>query len=72
MVSWPFAHPSRFAFQTSIIWGYKGYRGGNVEDMVVEGQNITVCVTTDTFEKIAVPEWLRQGLTAYVAKIGGE
>jgi hypothetical protein len=33
---------------------------------------IKVFVTTDTFEKIAVPEWLRQGLTAYLEKITGE
>ena len=58
--------------KTSITWGYRGYRSGDEADMVVEGQNVTVCVTTDTFEKIAVPEWLRQGLTAYMEKIAGE
>jgi hypothetical protein len=24
--------------------------------------NVTVCVKTDAFEKIDIPEWLRQGL----------
>jgi len=48
--------------QTSITWGYKGYRAGDEGGIVVEGSNVTVCVKTDTFEKIDVPEWLRQGL----------
>jgi 4-hydroxybenzoyl-CoA thioesterase len=54
--------------QTSITWGYKGYRRNGGEEMVVEGQNVTVCVKTDTFEKIDVPEWLRQGLTSYMER----
>jgi len=48
--------------QTSITWGYKGYQAGEAGRLVVEGSNVTVCVKTDTFEKIDVPEWLRQGL----------
>jgi 4-hydroxybenzoyl-CoA thioesterase len=54
--------------QSSITWGYKGYRGDD-EEMVVEGQNVTVCVRTDTFEKIDVPKWLRQSLTSYTERI---
>lgn len=53
--------------QTSITWGYKGHRVVDKE-MVVVGQNVTVCVRTDTFEKIDVPDWLRQGLEAYVKR----
>jgi 4-hydroxybenzoyl-CoA thioesterase len=53
--------------QSSITWGYKGYRKDE-EEMVAEGQNVTVCVRTDTFEKIDVPEWLRQGLTSYMER----
>ena len=53
--------------QSSVTWGYRGYRGDD-EEMVVEGQNVTVCVKTDTFEKIYVPEWLRQGLTSYMER----
>jgi 4-hydroxybenzoyl-CoA thioesterase len=53
--------------QSSITWGYKGYRMDE-EELVVEGQNVTVCVRTDTFEKIDVPEWLRQGLTSYMER----
>jgi 4-hydroxybenzoyl-CoA thioesterase len=53
--------------QSSITWGYRGYRGDD-EEMVVEGHNVTVCVKTDTFEKIDVPEWLRQGLASYMER----
>ena len=55
--------------RTSITWGYQGYRAGDNEEVVVEGNNVTVCVTTDTFEKINVPEWLRDPLTAYQEKL---
>ena len=54
--------------RTSITWGYKGYRMDGEEEIVVEGQNVTVCVRTDTFEKIDVPEWLRQGLKSYMER----
>ncbi|HUL31325.1 MAG TPA: thioesterase family protein [Thermodesulfobacteriota bacterium] len=54
--------------QTSITWGYRGYRGASEEETVVEGQNVTVCVDPDTFEKIEVPEWLRRGLTDYLER----
>ncbi len=52
---------------SSITWGYRGYRGDD-EETVVEGQNVTVCVRTDTFEKIDVPEWLRRGLASYMER----
>ena len=52
--------------RTSITWGYEGYRAGDGEEIVVEGQNVTVCVKTKTFEKREVPEWLRKGLIAYM------
>ncbi len=54
--------------KTSITWGYKGYRRNGEEEVVVEGQNVTVCVKTDTFEKIEVPEWLTQGLKNYMER----
>jgi 4-hydroxybenzoyl-CoA thioesterase len=55
--------------RSSITWGYKGYRlAGEEEVVVVEGQNVTVCVRTDTFEKIDVPEWLRKGLADYMER----
>ncbi len=54
--------------RTSITWGYKGYRRGDKEEIVVEGQNVTVCVRMDTFEKMDVPEWLRKNLLNYMEK----
>ncbi len=48
--------------RTSIHWGYRGYRMGEGENLVVEGSNVTVCVTPDSFEKIEVPLWLREAL----------
>ena len=54
--------------KSSITWGYRGYRRNAEEEIVVEGQNVTVCVRTDTFEKIEVPGWLRQGLTSYMER----
>ncbi len=54
--------------QSSITWGYKGYRRNGEEEMVVEGQNVTVCVKTDTFEKIEVPQWLALGLKSYMER----
>jgi 4-hydroxybenzoyl-CoA thioesterase len=58
--------------RTSITWGYRGYRGGKEEDMVVEGNNVTVCVKKDSFEKQDIPQWLRKGLTAYMEKVHRE
>ncbi len=58
--------------RTSVVWGYKGYRGPAEEEIVVEGQNVTVCVRTDTFEKREVPEWLRKGLGNYMERFKEE
>jgi len=33
-----------------------------------KGKKVTVCVKTDTFEKIEVPAWLREALTNYVER----
>jgi 4-hydroxybenzoyl-CoA thioesterase len=57
--------------RTSITWGYRGYRAGDKEDLVVEGNNVTVCVRRDTFEKIEVPQWLQECLTTYREKNSG-
>ena len=51
----------------SITWGYKGYRVGD-DALVFEGASVTVCVRTDTFEKIPVPDWFRTLLDDYSAK----
>ena len=54
--------------QNSITWGYKGYRRVGKEEIVVEGQNVTVCVSTDTFAKREIPEWLRKSLADYMER----
>lgn len=59
--------------RSSITWGYRGYRGvaGIGSTVLVEGRNVTVCVRSDTFEKIEVPEWLRRGLEDYMNRSDG-
>lgn len=52
--------------ESSISWGYRGYLNGKENAIVVEGGNVTVCVSTDNFEKVDVPQWLRKDLTAYM------
>jgi 4-hydroxybenzoyl-CoA thioesterase len=58
--------------QNSITWGYRGYRGAGEKELVVEGQNVTVCVSTDTFSKKEIPEWLRKALTDYMVRCNRE
>jgi len=58
--------------KTSITWGYKGYRTNGEEEIVAEGQNVTVCVKTDNFEKIEVPGWLRKALTSYTERLNAK
>jgi 4-hydroxybenzoyl-CoA thioesterase len=55
--------------RTSITWGYRGFLAGSEQEIVVEGQNTTVCVRTDSFEKIDVPPWLREALAPYTGTI---
>ncbi len=51
---------------SSITWGYRGFLAGSKDEIIVEGCNVTVCVKTDSFEKIDVPDWLREGLNRYM------
>jgi len=55
--------------RSSVTWGYRGYLHGDENVIVVEGSNVTVCTKTDTFEKIDVPSWLREGLTDYMKSL---
>lgn len=58
--------------RSSITWGYRGYRATDGrESLVVEGSNVTVCVRSDTFETVDVPDWLREGLADYAARSDG-
>jgi acyl-CoA thioesterase FadM len=54
--------------RASITWGYKGFNG---KDLAVEGQNVTVSMNMDTFEKIETPEWLIKSLEAYRQRCAG-
>jgi 4-hydroxybenzoyl-CoA thioesterase len=58
--------------RTSITWGYRGYRLAGQEELVVEGRNVTVCVRTGSFEKIEVPQWLREALLPYCTETDNE
>ena len=58
--------------QSSITWGYRGYRRTGEKELVIEGQNVTVCVSADTFAKREIPEWLRKPLTDYTERYNRE
>ncbi len=55
--------------RTSVTWGYKGYNG---QALAVEGQNVTVSMNMDTFEKTETPAWLIKSLKAYRQRCGEE
>jgi 4-hydroxybenzoyl-CoA thioesterase len=55
--------------RTSVTWGYKGYNG---QTLAVEGQNVTVSMNMDTFEKTETPAWLIKSLKAYRQRCGEE
>ncbi|MBW2369926.1 MAG: thioesterase family protein [Deltaproteobacteria bacterium] len=50
--------------QTSITWGYTTFLEGR-DEVLVQGQNVTVCLDMVTFKKRDVPDWLRQKLDDY-------
>ena len=58
--------------RSSITWGYRGYRRVGEKELVIEGQNVTVCVSTGTFAKREIPEWLRKPLTDYTERYNRE
>jgi 4-hydroxybenzoyl-CoA thioesterase len=51
--------------RTSVTWGYRVCQSKVPEKMIVEGHNVTVTVNIDTYEKIQIPDWLRQRLEDY-------
>jgi len=51
--------------RTSITWGYRVYKPEAPGKVVAEGQNVTVTVNLDTYEKMETPGWLRQRLKDY-------
>ena len=46
---------------TSISFSYRVFKPGNRAPLIV-GYNIVVCMDMERFEKIRVPDWLRQTL----------
>jgi 4-hydroxybenzoyl-CoA thioesterase len=42
------------------------------KELVIEGQNVTVCVSPDTFLKKEIPDWLRKALTDYMERTNRE
>ena len=58
--------------QSSITWGYRGYRRVVERELVVEGENVTVCVSAETFLKKEIPKWLRKALTDYMERYNRE
>ncbi len=53
---------------TSVTWGYNVFRAQEPDKVVTEGQNITVCMNMDTYEKRDLPAWLRTLLENYQEK----
>lgn len=51
--------------RTSVTWGYKVFKSDEPVKVIVQGHNITVTVNLDTFEKLEIPDWLRQKLDEY-------
>jgi 4-hydroxybenzoyl-CoA thioesterase len=47
--------------RTSIAFGYRVFKRGEGDPRIV-GHNVTVCLNMDSFEKIPIPEWLKQRL----------
>ena len=45
--------------RTSITFGYRGFKQGETEPRIV-GQNVTVCLDMDNFQKMEFPAWLKQ------------
>ena len=50
---------------SSITWGYRVYKTKEPYEVIVEGQNVTVTVNLDTFEKLETPSWLKERLNRY-------
>jgi len=47
--------------RTSISFSYRVFKSGDASPLIV-GHNIVVCMDMDRFEKIEIPDWLRQKL----------
>jgi 4-hydroxybenzoyl-CoA thioesterase len=45
--------------RTSIKFGYRVFKKGETEPRII-GHNVTVCLDMDSFQKLDIPDWLRQ------------
>jgi 4-hydroxybenzoyl-CoA thioesterase len=45
--------------RTSIKFGYWVFKKGETEPRII-GHNVTVCLDMDSFQKLDIPDWLRQ------------
>ncbi len=52
--------------RTSIRFGYRVFKKGESDARIV-GHNVTVCMDMDSFEKTALPDWLKQRLEKQAA-----
>jgi 4-hydroxybenzoyl-CoA thioesterase len=50
--------------KTSIRWAYRARRTSDAK-LMVEGENVTVSLDMDSFEKRDTPEWLKKELVGY-------
>ena len=48
---------------SSIRFGYRVFKQGDTEPRIV-GHNVTVCLDMDSFQKMQIPDWLRERLEA--------
>lgn len=47
--------------RTSIRWSYRIFRAGE-DEALAEGRTVTVGLDLDTYEKMEIPDWLRERL----------
>ena len=45
--------------RTSVTFGYRVFKEGEVDPRIV-GQNVTVCLDMDSFQKMEFPAWFKQ------------
>jgi 4-hydroxybenzoyl-CoA thioesterase len=55
--------------RTSIVFGYRVFKEGEADARIV-GHTVTVCLDMDNFQKIAIPDWLRQLLEQQPGDLG--
>lgn len=46
--------------RTSVTWRYRVFIGQNKDELAVDCNIITVCMKTDTNEKMEIPMWLKE------------